>query len=86
MYDLNTVKKFQILQQKIGVKSILVYLDTPIKTILQREAKNKLTGDRHQADPVNFQNVVDQLEVPTSKEGFVAFKPEDDIDTYVSYL
>ena len=79
-------EEIRMVASKIGIKTVLVYLETPIKNILQREAENKITRGRHEVDSTNFKNAINQFQAPTDGESFINFKPEDNIDTWLHNL
>ena len=79
-------EEIRVVVSKIGIKTVLVYLETPIKIILQREAENKITRGRHEVDSINFKNAIDQFQAPTDGESFISFRPGDNIDNWLQYL
>lgn len=59
-----------------GAKELTIYLNTPMETIRDREAENRVTADRHEVEPENFQKVAEDLEAPSSGEDVLEFTPE----------
>ena len=91
VYDDNNVRfehreKVREIARNLGVNPIVIYLNTPMELIRERELVNKTTGERHEVEPENFQKVVEQLEVPTSNENVLEFTPNTDIDKFLSEL
>lgn len=64
----------------------VIYLNTPIEIIREREAANRSTGERHEVEPENFQTVMEQLEIPTIQENVMEFRPEMNIDEWLRNL
>lgn len=69
--------------KKFGARTVVVYLNTPIELIRQREATNKVTGQRHKVGFKNFKTVLDQLQIPDDKEDILEFKPEMNLDGWI---
>ncbi len=91
VYDDNNVRfehreEVREIARNLGVNPIVIYLNTPMELIRERELVNKTTGERHEVEPENFQKVVEQLEVPTSNENVLEFTPNTDIDKFLSEL
>lgn len=91
VYDDNNVRfehreEVRVIARNLGANPVVIYLSTPIELIKEREQINKSTGERHEVDPENFQKVVDQLEVPTSKENVLEFTPNTDIEEFLKKL
>jgi len=72
--------------REAGVKSVIIYLDTPLDTIRIREEANKTLKERHDVEPENFQKVSQDMEVPAADENVVIFKPGMDIDQFLEEL
>ena len=91
VYDDNSPKKenrepFRKVAKEIGVESVVVYLDTPLDVILEREKKNRVTQDRHEVEPHNFEKVLKDMEPPTPDEKVVTFTPDMDLEKFVRKL
>lgn len=91
VYDDNNIRhehreELKAIARDQNVKSLVVYLDTPIDLIREREAINRSTGARHEVEPENFQTVLDQLQPPTSEENPVIFTPGADIVEWLKKL
>ena len=91
VYDDNNVRfehreELREIAKKYGVKDVVVYLNTPMELIRERESVNKSTGERHDVDPMNFQKVVDQLEPPKPEENCFEFKPNTDLNDFLNKL
>jgi len=64
----------------------VVYLDTSLNIIKERESNNSITGERHKVEPENFQTVLEQLEPPTNDENVIVFKPETNLEEWLKGL
>ncbi len=89
VYDDNNVRfehreELRQIAKEFGAEDFVVYLKTPMSVILDREATNRITGQRHKVDPIDFQTVAEQLEPPTPEENVIEFVPEDTIDDWLS--
>lgn len=72
--------------KKIGARDITIYLNTPIETIREREITNRVSGERHEVEPVNFEKVSQDIEAPTANESFLEFTPDTDIKEFLQKL
>lgn len=70
----------------LGIKSVVVYLDTPIEIQKERQLKNKETGERHDVKQEYLDQAIAELEIPTEKENVLVFKPDTDINNFLSAL
>ncbi len=91
VYDDNNVRlehreEVRLIARNLGANPVVIYLNTPMELIKEREQVNKSTGERHEVDPENFQKVIDQLEMPTSKENVLEFTPNTDIERFLGEL
>lgn len=91
VYDDNNVRfehreEIREIGRSLGADPIVVYLNTPMDLIKERERVNKTTGERHEVGPENFQTVVEQLEVPTHNEHALEFTPETDVNEFLKKL
>ena len=91
VYDDNNVRfehreEVRAIAKNLGVKPIVIYLNTPMELIREREKVNKTTSERHEVEPENFQKVAEQLEVPTLNENVLEFTPNTDIEKFLSEL
>lgn len=87
VYDDNNIRyehreELRNVANRVGLESIVIYLNTPIEIIKQREQENKVTGARHEVEPENFQKVLEQLELPTLEENTIEFSPEMNIEKW----
>lgn len=64
----------------------IIYLNTPMKTIREREARNKTSKERHVVASVNFEKALAQWENPTSEEGVREYKPDQNINDWLLKL
>lgn len=91
VYDDNNVRfehreELRKVAKRFGAKAIVVYLNTPIELIREREAVNKVTGQRHEVESENFETVFEQLQIPNEQENVLEFKPEMNLDEWVKKL
>lgn len=91
VYDDNNVQfqhreELREIARKLGIKETVIYLNTPLEVIREREAANRVTGQRHEVEPENFQTVLEQLQVPTSEENVIEFRPETNLDSWLKGL
>lgn len=91
VYDDNNVQfqhreELREIARKLGIKETVIYLKTPLEVIREREAMNRVTGQRHEVEPENFQTVLEQLQVPTSEESVIEFRPETNLDSWLKSL
>lgn len=80
VYDDNNVRfehreEIREIGRGLGTNPVVIYLNTPMDLIRERERTNKTTGERHEVEPENFQTVIGQLEAPTSNENVLEFTP-----------
>lgn len=88
VYDDNNVRfehreELREVARRFGARAVVVYLNTPMELIRKREAANKVTGQRHEVEPENFQTVLEQLQIPNDQENVLEFKPEMNLDEWV---
>ena len=91
VYDDNNVRfehreEVREIARNLRANPIVIYLNTPMELIRERELVNKTTGERHEVESENFQKVVDQLEIPTSSENVLEFTSETDTEKFLSEL
>lgn len=91
VYDDNNVRfehreELRKITRAQGASDVVIYLNTPMELIRERESANRVTGARHEVEPENFEIVAKQLEAPTSGENVLEFKPEDNIDDWLENL
>lgn len=79
-------EEIRAIARSSDVNPIVIYLNTPMELIRERELVNKTTGKRHGVEPENFQKVVEQLEVPSSNENVLEFTPGTDTEKFLSQL
>jgi predicted kinase len=72
--------------KKYNAMAVVVYVDTPRQTQLQRQEKNVSTKDRHQVKQEHIDWALRKLEVPREDEKVFAFRPTSDITTWLREL
>lgn len=70
----------------LGVKSVVVFLDTPLEVQKERQLKNKETGERHDVKQEYLDQAITELEIPNESENVFSFKPNDDLKQFLSAL
>lgn len=88
VYDDNNIRfehreELRDVARRVGARTIVVYLNTPMEVIREREATNRITGERHEVEPENFQTVLEQLEAPTVNENVLEFTPSMDTEKFL---
>jgi len=88
VYDENNIRfehreELRNVAKKFGVTAVVVYLNTPLELIREREALNKNTQQRHEVASENFNAVLDQLQIPTIQENVRKFKPEYNLSEWI---
>lgn len=91
VYDDNNVRfehreELREVARKFGARAVVVYLNTPMELIREREVANRATGERHEVEPENFQTVLEQLQIPKDQENVLEFKPGMNLDEWVKKL
>ena len=91
VYDDNNVRfehreELREIARRLGAEDVVIYLNTPLELIREREATNRETGERHEVEPTNFQTVLEQLEPPISNENVLEFKPNTNVEEFLDKL
>lgn len=91
VYDDNNIRfehreELREIARRLGAEDVVIYLNTPLELIREREAANRVTGDRHEVEPVNFQTVLEQLEPPIQNENVLEFKPNTNVEEFLGKL
>lgn len=91
VYDDNNVKfehreELRKVAEKNNAQAFVIYLNTPLEIVLQREKENRATQKRHEVEPENFQTVLEQLEPPSIKEKYVEFTPNTNLEDFLEKL
>ena len=63
---------------------IVIYLKTPFNIIKERQLRNRKNKERHSVEKTNFNNAILQFQEPTKDENVLIFKPNDDIETWLT--
>ena len=72
--------------RRFGARAIVVYLNTPLGLIKEREAANRITGERHEVEPENFQTVLEQLQIPNDQENVLEFNSGTNFEEWIKKL
>lgn len=91
VYDDNNPKfdhreEIRMIAEETGSESVVIYLNTPLEVIRSRERANISTKERHEVAPENFQKVLRDIEVPTSDENILEFRPDMNIEEFLKKL
>ncbi|MEK7183978.1 MAG: ATP-binding protein [Patescibacteria group bacterium] len=78
--------ELRTLANEVGAQTVVVYLDTPEKTLLERQEKNKETGERHEVKQEYLDDAKAQLEIPRQDENAFIFAPESDLKEFLERL
>lgn len=69
-----------------GARSIVVYLNTPLAVIEERQRNNQITGERHSVSSDTLREEVGKFEVPGTSEAALEFAPETDLAAWLARL
>ncbi len=91
VYDDNNPKRdhreeLKRVAEKAGTEAFVVYLNTSLDVIREREKANRISQDRHDVEPENFEKVLSDMEAPTPDENVLVFKPDTDSETFLKSL
>lgn len=91
VYDDTNPKKehrdeMRSLAKTVGSKSIIIFLNTPLTVIREREIANRTLRGRHEVLSENFEKVLNDMEIPTSEENAIYYNIETDIQSFLNKL
>jgi predicted kinase len=91
IYDENNPKRgnreeFRRLAEEVGAEAVVVYVDTSLDVVREREQANRLSPNRHDVEPENFEKVLKDMEAPTPDENVLAFTPDMEIEEFLEKL
>lgn len=69
-----------------GVRSILIYFDTPIETLKERKEKNKISKIRHDVPSAWLEDDSERFETPKENENPIIFTPNDTFNDLIHIL
>jgi len=69
-HERNLVRKTA---DRFGLKSIVIYVDTPKSVAQKRLLENRKTGGRFDVSDEDFENTVKEMEFPMEDEDFIVF-------------
>jgi len=72
--------------KEFGARLIVVYLDTPLDIQKERQSKNKEIKERHDVKQEYLDEAIEELEIPQESENVFIFKPEANIESWLSKL
>jgi predicted kinase len=91
VYDDNNPKRdhreeLKRIAETAGAEACVVYLDTSLVIICEREKANRISQDRHDVEPENFEKVLNDMEIPTADENLLVFAPDMNIEGFLSEI
>ena len=78
--------ELRLIAQETGAETKVVFLDTPIEIQKERQAQNKITGERHDVEQHHLDKAIEDLQPPTESENVIVVKPGYDFDDLMSQL
>ena len=66
--------------------SIVLFVNTPLSIIKERERDNKAVQQRHDVEPENFKNALAQFQKPRSVENVMEYTPQTDTTLWLKNL
>jgi predicted kinase len=69
-----------------GARSVVVYLNTPLAVIEERQRDNQVTGERHSVSPDTLRAEVAKFEAPGPIEEAIEFTPDTDFASWLPQL
>lgn len=82
----NIRDELRALAKEAGAEAVVVYLDTPEYLLDERQAKNKVTKERHDVDQKDLDKAKKDLEPPTEDENVHVFRPDSDLQIFLGQL
>lgn len=79
-------QEIRVLANQTNAISKVIFLDTPIEIQKQRQLKNKETGERHDVKQEYLDQAIIELEPPTESENVLVFKPDTNLEEFLSNL
>jgi predicted kinase len=77
---------FRKIAQECGATSIVIYVNTPLEVLREREQNNILNPQRHDVEPINFNNALAQWQEPTLDENVVEYSQSTGISKWLHKL
>ncbi len=68
---------------KLGLETIVVYIDTPIVVARQRLLENKETHQRFEVSEESFDAGVKEMESPINEGNLITYKNDDDLNSWI---
>ncbi len=72
--------------KEFNTQAIVIYLDTPVDIQKKRQIKNTKTKERHHVKQEFLDEAIEELEIPQETENVFVFRPETDIESWLSKL
>jgi predicted kinase len=74
------------LADEAGARAVVVFLDTPAAVLDERQARNKITKERHDVEQHYLDDAKAKLEIPASNESVYVFAPGSDVKEFIGKL
>jgi predicted kinase len=74
------------LARAAGAGAVVIYLDTPEEILNKRQERNFATNERHNVKQEYLDDAKIQLEIPSTDENVLSYKPEMTIDDFIKKL
>lgn len=68
---------------KLGIKTYVIFLDTPPEVVTQRWIENKKTHERFDVSEIDFNECLRDFEKPTEDENVIIYKNKENLDTWI---
>lgn len=78
--------ELRVIAQKNDAHAIVVFLNTPIALLDERQEQNKVTAQRHDVEQHHLDNARRQLEIPSEDEEVYTFTPTTDTESFLNTL
>lgn len=68
---------------KLGISTIIVFVDTPREVAYERLLNNRKNKDRFDVDDGDFDGAVKEMEAPTNEENVIVFRHGDIVGDWI---
>lgn len=72
--------------RETSAETKVVFLDTPVEVQKERQARNKITGERHDVEQHHLDKAIEDLQPPTEGEHVIVVKPGYDFSEIIPQL
>lgn len=84
--QVNNRDELRRIAKETGAETKVVFLDTPIEVQKERQAKNRITGERHDVEQHHLDKAIEDLQPPTEDEHVIVVKPGYDFSEIIPQL